>query len=550
MPRASFSDRSRINHLVETGQVFALVSETAERESIRSRLFSTPGRIISLNTMVQDTLFLEEPARALRRICPKFTGSFRNAMRYRWSQTGTQRALEIQKSEHKFDTIQHSADSFTLCIMQLWLFAFRHFIPQQRRAKNQSHFGWSTEAHSLRKLAGLAHRLGFESKEIGELLSENLYQSIAKGFIESLCKEDFYIIEQRRITALSTQVQRILRNLPIQSEEEVDAVEYVTNNPESEAKNRFNCPALDQHESQRKFLFLESIFGPEQAAAQYPTPLGVTREMLLCFFGHKLKNVYSGSLNDEPELHIQQLSTQEARTQSPIQDNFTTSQNPESIEEHTGISNEIDEFEGMTEDRCSSQYSRSPGLPVITEEIFSEPVEIEPHPSGTPDAPPPVAPGFEDASCIGPMEQRNHLTVRRRVPEILNIWFQAQHEVVVIFLFESRTYFKFSQTGGFNLRSTLQDLSREHIFITINEFGIGTPDINKTYEETLRERLLLVCRRDNPAQGKDEIGMISLDRLQDYILNYDILTGKRKADNNADLDSEPRKRPLRPSSHS
>jgi hypothetical protein len=124
---------------------------------------------------------------------------------------------------------------------------------------------------------------------------------------------------------------------------------------------------------------------------------------------------------------------------------------------------------------------------------------MDPYPSGTPDPPPPLAAGFEDPSCICPMESKNYLSVRRSVSDILKIWYQSEREVIVIFLFESRIYYKFSTAGGFNLRSTLQDLSRKHIFLVINEFGLGIPDINKTYEEALKERLLLVGKRDNPA---------------------------------------------------
>lgn len=51
-------------------------------------------------------------------------------------------------------------------------------------------------------------------------------------------------------------------------------------------------------------------------------------------------------------------------------------------------------------------------------------------------------------------------------------------------------YAKFSTAGGFNLRSTLQDLSRENIFLVINGFGIRIPDINRAYDEALRVRVL------------------------------------------------------------
>ncbi|KAJ5456077.1 uncharacterized protein N7458_004341 [Penicillium daleae] len=545
MPQNSLEDRRRILNLVESRQIFALVTGVSQRQAMRERLLSTPGRIISLNTLTQDTLFLEEPAKALRHLCPKFTGSFRQVMLRHWSIDGS--TFEIQKSEHKFGTMQQSANSFPLCMMQLWLFAFRHFIHQQRRAKIDLHdFGWSTEDHSLRKLAKLAERLGFKTEEITALANEDIYKSIAKGFIESLCREEFYIIEERRVQYLSGQLHKILRNLPRYSEEDLDAVEFTTINPEAAATNRFNCPTRDQHDQQRKHLFLEKVFGQSQPSAQYPTSLGVTREILYCFFGD-IQTMISSQTDTVSEGYTEQISLQP--NQGTLID-APTALNPiisrlEALVEETEpnldiIMTEQIETNEVPPDQSSSRYSRSPDtrrspdarrspdLRIITRDSPSEPVEMETYPSGTPDPPPPLASGFEDLSCIGPMESKNYLSVRHRIPEILRIWFQSQREVIVIFLFEFRTYYKLSTEGGLSLRLLLQDLSREHIFILINEFGIGTPDINKTYEAAMKERLLLVSRRENPAQGKNEVGLISLDRLQEYVSNYDIQTGKRK----------------------
>lgn len=555
MPQTSLSDRRRIISLVESHQIFALVTGVNEREALQDRLLSTPGRIISLNTLAQDSLFLDDPARALRCLCPQFTGSLRKVMLRQWN-LGSERTLEIQNSEHIFGTMQQSAESFSICMIQLWLFAFRHFIHQHSRTKtNRRHFRWSTEDHSLRKLADLADRLGFKSNEITALLQEDLYQNIAKGLIESLCKEDFYIIQERRVEWLSNELRKVLRNLQQYSGEDYGAVEFTTNIAEKAAKNRFNSPAKDQYEQQRKHLFLEQVFGQNQPAAQYPTSLGVTREILCCFFGHEFQTMISSQSIEVPECFVEQSDVQDVDGNDDILMIDPTAFNPlmhqapleerESIPENSRSGESDIGDTGL--DQCSSQYSRSPKVPITPEDDSCEPVEFEPHPSGTPDSPPPLAPGFEDPSCNCPIETENYLSVRRKVPEILKIWFQSEREVIVIFLIEVRTYFKFDLTGGVNLQLKLQDLSREHIFIVINEFGIGTPDINKTYEETIKERLLLVSKRDNPAQGKNEVGKMSLDKLKEYILNYDVHTGKRKAITN----EGPRKRrpePIRESS--
>ena len=178
----------------------------------------------------------------------------------------------------------------------------------------------------------------------------------------------------------------------------------------------------------------------------------------------------------------------------------------------------------------SSQYSRGVDSYGIALDRPSEPVEMEPYPSGTPDPPPPLAAGFEDPCSNGPMEIKNYISVHRKVAEILRIWLQSPKEVAALFLFECQAYYKLDLAGGFKLNSTIQDLSKEHIFLVLNEFSLGSPDINAIDEEALNQRLLLVSKRDSPAQSKDEDGLISLDRLRDYVLSYDIRTGKRKRD--------------------
>lgn len=96
MPEFSLKDRSRIIELIETKRIFPLVSETQERKLLQDRLVSTSGRPISLNTLIQDTLFFDGPAKALHRFCvPRFKGSLTKTMLRQWGLVGTGRALEI-----------------------------------------------------------------------------------------------------------------------------------------------------------------------------------------------------------------------------------------------------------------------------------------------------------------------------------------------------------------------------------------------------------------------------------------------------------------------
>lgn len=64
----------------------------------------------------------------------------------------------------------------------------------------------------------------------------------------------------------------------------------------------------------------------------------------------------------------------------------------------------------------------------------------------------------------------------------------------------------------------------------INKYGIGTPDINKVYKVALKERLILIGKIDNLSYRNNIEGTILLDKLYDYVLDYNVYIGKRKAD--------------------
>lgn len=73
----------------------------------------------------------------------------------------------------------------------------------------------------------------------------------------------------------------------------------------------------------------------------------------------------------------------------------------------------------------------------------------------------------------------------------------------------------------------------------INKYRIGTLDMNKVYKAALKERLILIGKIDNPSYRNDMEGTILLDKLRDYVLDYDVHIGKRKADS---IDNRSRKR--------
>jgi hypothetical protein len=606
MPESSLSDRGLITELMETGQIFTHVTRAVDRQAILEGLLSTPGRILSLKTLTQDTLFLDEPAWALRSLFPRFKGiSFRKVMRRQWKMAPN-RPLEIQKSEHEYITMQHTGNSFPICMMQLWLFALRHFTYRQPRSKVDRRY--SIEDYSLANLALLAERLGFQSDQIKNLRNGSAKRAIEKEFIQSICKEEFYNVEDSKLLSVSKQLNGLIRILQRYPEGAVHATDYTTDDPNQEATHRFNKPTRDQYEQQRRYLFLHQIFGSGQPAAQFPTPIGVTRDIMLSFFGNEIDNMQTQETPNNPE-RIQEspsepLAQNEQTPNNPNEQTQGTpsepmAQNEEAATEPIDISQSIivpnimagtssviqyqpsmepdpstsnflagqDTYIGNTSPgAASSQYSRGPDEAIITYDI-SDPVDMEPHPTGTPDAPspnagdiqdlshresnwdgvlePPLAAGFEELSCIAPMETRTFIAGRRRVQDILATWFQSQKEVIVIFEFEFRAYYKYTLGGGLGLRTKLVDLARDYVFAIIDDFGFGTPDINMTYEKAVEKRLLLATRRDNPFSRKRNEGSelrVSVEEIKEYVQTYDIHTGKRKAYHQGPTGKRSRKR--------
>ncbi|KAJ5120841.1 uncharacterized protein N7515_010229 [Penicillium bovifimosum] len=374
---------------------------------------------------------------------------------------------------------------------------------------------------------------------------------------------------------MSNRLQGYLQSPPGFVEEDDATAQFTTNDPELEASHRFNSPTRDEYDRQRRKIFASQMFGPDPPQSEYVTSLGVIKDIISCFFGkypfHQLWNERQANLPQSPrglaeaapesveadmDIEEERPAVQPVYSRPPEEaPQPSANSRPDALEEEIMSEPvEMDPHPPGTPDREISPFaagleeapqpltlrpseeapqpSTNSGPDALEEEFISEPVGIGLQPPGTPDRDlPPLAAGFEETSQ--PMETRTFLTIHRKIPEILSTWYNSQQEVIVVYLFESRIYYKFLLTGGYTLRATLQDLARDHIFVVLNLYGLGTPDVNMVYEVALKERLILVGKRDNPSHGKQLEGTISLDKLRDYVLNYDVLTGKRKADTTA-----------------
>ena len=92
---------------------------------------------------------------------------------------------------------------------------------------------------------------------------------MAQGFFKSLCREEFYEYKEHKVQSISNKLQSFLQNLPRYVEEEDTTTQFTTNDPELEASHRFNSPTRDEYDRQRRHIFANQLFGPDQPQSQY-----------------------------------------------------------------------------------------------------------------------------------------------------------------------------------------------------------------------------------------------------------------------------------------
>ncbi|RDH38292.1 hypothetical protein BDQ94DRAFT_156322 [Aspergillus welwitschiae] len=488
MPTISLGDRATITKTITSGELFPLITDREERRILCNRLLRVPGRILSLQTLVDDTCYLDYPAKILRTLLPTgFKGSIETAFSSCHS-LPTPNRMEIQTSEYKFKLVDATRHAAAVGLIQLWLFALRHFV----HPATDSNFGWSGPQHiievrSKTRMALLASRLGFTTDQIEELASKDTDSATSTHILETICREEFYMPNNKEIQTMTHLIKNLLRSLGKQTIQSHKTPTIATNDPDESGRRRQNRPLAGEHYKDRHWLFFEYIFGGlQQSTAQYPTSFAVTRDIIFCFFRR--------------DVFLNLIGGQNASTTETGQ-TLSSSSNTETLSDFN-----------------------------------SSPVELLPHPSGTPDrdhmsgAEPtaPLAAGFEIEPA--PLGRLNHITLHRDVRAILHQWYRsANTRLIILFLFESRAYYKFRTSDNYALRGTLLDLSREHYFLVVGHNGEMQSPAN-IYEETLKARLVFVGKKDHPTNEEHGAtnSRITVDSLRRYASNYDVRTGKRK----------------------
>ncbi|GLA32610.1 hypothetical protein AnigIFM63326_000819 [Aspergillus niger] len=420
---------------------------------------------------------------------------------------------------------------------QLWLFSLRHSVkPHADTTCHRRMASWSTETHSLNSMATLAWKLGFSSAEIKALRKEDIDSTDTDHMLRVFCVDGFYHIDEGKLRSMTHRLKECWRNLKRIKETQRGVPRFVTDDARTMTRRRYNCPLEDEHQQDRSYLFLENVFSADQSCALYLTSFVVTREIIFAFFGKSsLYDVFAlpSSTSSEERLHQCETHTDIMQTEQQ-EDEAVNERSPVELLPHPPGTPNRDRMRShsLLPDNSLNLPDEPSGPPSHT------PVDIDFSLSNTftdymdgVEQDVPLAAGFEDHISKAPLEKKAVVSLHRKVTDILRLWYESENTtLVVLFLFESRAYYKFLIQSELGLRSTLRDLGRDHYFLIIDDYGIKAPDMKDINEAALREHLVLVGRKCGPGQGfEEQDGQISVDNLRDYVIKFDVRTGKRKA---------------------
>ncbi|KAJ5927144.1 hypothetical protein N7516_008917 [Penicillium verrucosum] len=365
----------------------------------------------------------------------------------------------------------------------------------------------------------LDERVGFCSDQISNLRQDTSEDKISQDFFRSFCREEFYQVEKGPLDTGARRLRHIWRALAKPEDKTGSDPEYTTDNSDAAADHRFNCSRPVQYQQERRHLFLDQIYSIDQPRKQYVTSLAITRDIIFSFFGKS--PLYEAITNQGVHPPNESNGTLLPRTEIsglPREDNLNT--HDPSLADNQSMTGEqssgLDTHMHETQDIPSDQVVDN-DQDMGTEQALvdqAQNVDLDQRI---------LAEGFEDEPQ--PMFCEGQISVHRSFKEMLMLWFASNNNsLVVLYLFETRTLYKFPLPGNFLLRSTLSNLARTHYFLMINEYGFNVADPGKEFEEAVKRQLLFVGKRDHLGPSDCDV---SSDALRDYITRYDVKTGKR-----------------------
>ncbi len=291
-PLQSSEDRAHVQNRMLAGDVLKAVTADDQRSRIFHRVCSIEHVIPSIHTFLEDTKYLEPPARILKELLP---GKCKGSMSQHFSALHSgQTKVKLQTSEYTFeDRTSPSGRSSWLSYRQLWLFALRHFpvMDGQSPRRDKTKLGALHEGRQPRRWY-----------ELCSLASENGYRRIrclyrdrtaadAKAIedcVRNILPSKYYAINPDRMRQIMLLNCQLFSDVPYFKKELVAPV--LTSDYEgcgSDISDRCGRPWERSFQADEESLFLEHIYSTSYSTVpkRYLTSFAVKRDSFRAFFG-------------------------------------------------------------------------------------------------------------------------------------------------------------------------------------------------------------------------------------------------------------------------
>lgn len=499
MPSYSINDRSQIRSLMDDGTLFPRLINDSDRIRARDHFLAVKGRILSLKLFFSDASLIKRIAQQLWQFSGKDSErTLRQALLGSWNEIPGE-AVTVQDTEFYFDKVpldrivsemgqRHAA---WVSYLQLWMSAFRHFI-DPRLGK----YGEEPGVQPLLDIQGKAEfgftatKLGFD-KRFPRSASYPVFQYISKTLTNSDSVEPEKVSNVR---------DRFVQTFPefrdFSRSREIDH-EWSTDVDDKKSTFRAGRPEVEEFRKIRQYFYFKIVGNDDRSPKSYPTAIAVMREIFFDFFGR---------------FWLQSIS-------SPVEMGRHPTVSPSIYSVSTGLAEPAPLI--ILETNRVAAVDETPTLPTQTLVPMND-VSME--------SAPPKAAGFEDDENIGPLAELCYISHHRGSREIIEKWYHDRDpDLVVLFLFDRRAFYKFRRNSSRELSDRIQYLAQENYFCAICDNVISIP-YQETVAALLRFSLLLVGSKDGPSTTTDREGALTLKDIEQYVVILDPKTGKRRRD--------------------
>ncbi|KAI1840199.1 hypothetical protein JX266_013600 [Neoarthrinium moseri] len=265
-PKYSSADRRRLEIQLEKGQVLQNFSYR-DRELIYQNLVSIDCVIPSLKSFLEDTKYLQPCADNIRHVvgllgCGRTTNYAALQACFLWDDAHVNQIV-VERSESVFETRGISPEArFEANRQQLWLWAMRHFAqlapPSKGLTAGLANVGPERANDSLLcRFAYFAYRLGFRNDRILQWKQRSPDRELARSVLLKARKPDMYEYDNRSFDLYLDQIEEIMQTArPLLNQQRDRRSPW---HDGVETGNRCGYPASDDHQLDKKHLFLDTI---------------------------------------------------------------------------------------------------------------------------------------------------------------------------------------------------------------------------------------------------------------------------------------------------